>query len=95
MDRIDMQGPNGISSRLKGKGAAPVAQAESVRQAAGSTARQGDMPVASIVSAGAEAPVDSGRVAEIRAAIEQGLYPLDPAKTADAMIAAGFLSRND
>ncbi|MXP41550.1 flagellar biosynthesis anti-sigma factor FlgM [Altererythrobacter soli] len=93
MDRIDMQGPNGISSRLKGKGPAPVTQAESVRPAAGGIARQGDASAASIVSAGTEAPVDSARVAELRAAIEQGRYKLDPAKTADAMIAAGFLSR--
>ena len=38
-------------------------------------------------------PVDSERVAEIRKAIEQGTYPIVPAKVADAMIAAGLLLR--
>lgn len=36
-------------------------------------------------------PVDAERVAQIRKAIEQGTYPLVPAKVADAMIAAGEL----
>lgn len=39
-------------------------------------------------------PVDAERVAEIRKAIEQGTYPIVPAKVADAMIAAGLLLRN-
>ena len=38
-------------------------------------------------------PVDSERVQQIRRAIEQGTYPLVPAKVADAMIAAGMLLR--
>ncbi|NCU12774.1 MAG: flagellar biosynthesis anti-sigma factor FlgM [Sphingomonadaceae bacterium] len=38
-------------------------------------------------------PVDADRVAEIRKAIEQGTYPIVPAKVADAMIAAGLLLR--
>lgn len=38
-----------------------------------------------------QAPVDTNRVAEIRAAIEQGNYPLMPARIADAMIAAPIL----
>lgn len=40
-----------------------------------------------------EAPVDSERVATIRKAIEEGKYPVIPAKIADAMIAAGMLLR--
>ncbi|MBN8502234.1 MAG: flagellar biosynthesis anti-sigma factor FlgM [Sphingomonadales bacterium] len=40
------------------------------------------------------APVDGDRVAEIRKAIEQGTYPIVPARVADAMIAAGLLLRN-
>ena len=38
-------------------------------------------------------PVDGERVQQIRRAIEQGNYPLVPAKVADAMIAAGMLLR--
>jgi negative regulator of flagellin synthesis FlgM len=33
-------------------------------------------------------PVDSDRVAEIRAALQDGSYPVLPVKIADAMIAA-------
>lgn len=40
-----------------------------------------------------EAPVDSERVQMIRQAVEQGQYPVLPAKIADAMIAAGLLLR--
>jgi negative regulator of flagellin synthesis FlgM len=36
----------------------------------------------------ASAPVDAERVAEIRAALQDGSYPLVPTKIADAMIAA-------
>jgi negative regulator of flagellin synthesis FlgM len=95
MDRIDMQGPNGISSRLKAKGPAPVAQAENVRPTGNGAAKSGDVVMATVVSAGSEAPVDQDRVAEIREAIEHGRYPVIPTKIADAMIAAGFLLRND
>lgn len=38
-------------------------------------------------------PVDAERVAQIRKAIENGSYPVVPAKIADAMIAAGLLLR--
>ncbi len=52
------------------------------------TAKPGvSIEVATSVGAG-EPPVDSDRVAEIRAALEDGSYPLVPAKIADAMIAA-------
>ena len=39
-------------------------------------------------------PVDTERVGEIRRAIENGKYPLVPARVADAMIAAGLLLRS-
>lgn len=94
MDRIDMQTPTGIS-RLKGKGPAPVAQAENVRPSGSGAANSGEVAMATVVSASSEAPVDNARVAEIRNAIEQGRYPIVPAKIADSMIAAGFLLRND
>jgi negative regulator of flagellin synthesis FlgM len=40
------------------------------------------------VDAAAGAPVDAERVAEIRAALQDGSYPLVPTKIVDAMIAA-------
>jgi negative regulator of flagellin synthesis FlgM len=40
------------------------------------------------------APVDTDRVQEIRKAIEEGTYPIVPARIADAMIAAGVLLRS-
>ena len=39
-------------------------------------------------------PVDAERVKQIRQAIEEGRYPIVPAKVADAMIAAGLLLRS-
>ena len=36
-------------------------------------------------------PVDQARVAEIRQAVQNGTYPVIPAKISDAMIAAGAL----
>ncbi|HCF24473.1 MULTISPECIES: flagellar biosynthesis anti-sigma factor FlgM [unclassified Novosphingobium] len=38
-------------------------------------------------------PVDAERVQVIRKAIEDGTYPIVPAKVADAIIAAGLLLR--
>ena len=43
---------------------------------------------------GAEAPVDHGRINEIRKAIEQGRYPVIPMRVADALIASGLLLRS-
>lgn len=40
-----------------------------------------------------EPPVDTDRVALIRHAVENGTYPIIPARIADAMIAAGMLLR--
>jgi negative regulator of flagellin synthesis FlgM len=40
------------------------------------------------------APIDADRVAVIRKAIEQGTYPVLPAKIADAVIAAGILLKS-
>jgi negative regulator of flagellin synthesis FlgM len=41
-----------------------------------------------------EPPVDTDRVALIRKAIEEGTYPVVPARIADAVIAAGLLLRS-
>jgi negative regulator of flagellin synthesis FlgM len=41
-----------------------------------------------------EMPVDAERVEIIRKAVEEGSYPVVPARIADAMIAAGILLRS-
>jgi negative regulator of flagellin synthesis FlgM len=46
-----------------------------------------------VLDAGA-APVDVERVKLIRKAVEEGTYPVLPARIADAMIAAGYLLRS-
>jgi negative regulator of flagellin synthesis FlgM len=89
MDRIDTQAPKGVAASLREKGAPQVAAPEPARPEAAAAG----VPVSSVVSAGAEAPVDQDRVAEIRKAVEEGRYPLVPAKIADAMIASGFMLR--
>jgi negative regulator of flagellin synthesis FlgM len=57
-----------------------------------------EKPAASVVASTAldagEIPVDEGRVAVIRKAVESGNYPLIPARISDAMIAAGLLLRS-
>ncbi len=45
------------------------------------------------VNAGDTAVVDAERVTAIRKAVEDGSYPIVPARIADAMIAAGYLLR--
>ncbi len=67
--------------------------ARETREQTPSQAAAPDAPVAaSPVSAG-QPPVDVERVAQIRKAVEEGTYPIVPAKVADAMIAAGILLR--
>ena len=39
------------------------------------------------------APIDDDRVAQIRAAVQSGNYPMLPTKIGDAMIAAGIMLR--
>ncbi len=41
----------------------------------------------------AEVPFDSERVQAVRKAIDQGKYPLNPSKIADAIIAASYFLR--
>lgn len=70
----------------------PTALARPAANAAGGGA---EVPVTltGSTSAGPFAPVDADRVAEIRKAVAEGRYPLQPTRIADAMIAAGFLLR--
>ena len=94
MDRIDMQAANGIAARLRTRGASPVAQPEQVRPAANEADQAGATALAAVALAKGDAPIDHERVDAIRHALNSGTYPLDPRKTADAMIAAGFLPRS-
>lgn len=52
-----------------------------------------EAPMASTSVAAGSPPVDAERIAEIRKAVEQGTYPIVPARVADAMIAAGMILR--
>lgn len=92
MDRIDTQAPRGIGPGLRAQGAARAAAAAPVPAHAAADEASG-VAVSSIVSAGAEPPIDPQRVEEIRKAVEEGRYPVVPTRIADAMIAAGFLLR--
>lgn len=94
MDRIEMQGTNGMRARLAAKGVEPVARSERLRPAAGDAGQSHPVELAAIGLAGAQAPVDQERVARIREAVEQGSYPLLPHRVADELIAAGFILRN-
>lgn len=95
MDRIDIQGTNGIAARLRARGPAPLARAERIDPAAAESDQAGAAALSALGLAGAEAPVDHERVGRIRDAIEQGRYLLEPRKTADAIIASGFMLRNE
>lgn len=65
--------------------ASPASPPGSTNAAAGVTVEQG------VRATAGEAPVDTDRVAEIRTALEQGRYPLNPAQIADAIIAARLM----
>ncbi len=93
MDRIDMQGTNGIRARLAAQGAAPIARSEPVKPAADNGAQARPVDVKTVGLAGAQPPIDEARVSEIRKAVEQGRYPLLPYRVADGLIAAGFILR--
>ena len=84
----------GISalSRIRAIGPAPSRTADAARGGGAKQASPVFAPSAAL--APGEAPVDADRVAEIRKAIEQGTYPVIPARVANAMIAAGFLLRS-
>jgi len=88
-----------VTPRLNTGASSSVSRAEPVRPAASEGSEGSKATVAATsgltkhASAGVAAPVDRERVAEIRKAVEQGRYPLVPARIADAMIAAGYLLR--
>ncbi|GHC91393.1 flagellar biosynthesis anti-sigma factor FlgM [Novosphingobium pokkalii] len=61
--------------------------------AASSTSAAAATVATSDATRAGEVPVSADRVAQIRKAIEDGHYPVIPARIADAMIAAGMLLR--
>jgi negative regulator of flagellin synthesis FlgM len=69
----------------------PVSGPAAISTAAASTAAP-QVQTSLSVSAG-EAPIDHSRVDEIRKALQNGNYPLVPAKIGDAMVAAGMMLR--
>lgn len=66
--------------------AAPAGDALSDRSVAGPASASGAM-------AAEGAPVDSGKVAAIRAAIAEGRYPVDPDKIAASMVALDLMPK--
>ena len=95
MDRIDIQGTNGVAARLRARGPAPVGRADRADPAAVDADQAAAAELSALGLAGAQAPIDQARVGRLRDAIEQGRYLLEPRKTADAMIASGFKLRNE
>jgi len=71
-------------AQIEARAAAPVRAAPSATPGAA----PGISLEVSAAGAAATPPVDAERVAEIRAALRDGSYPLVPAKIVDAMIAA-------
>ncbi len=94
MDRIEMQGTNGILSRLSAKRVAPLTPSERTKSAADDPAQAQRVERTAMGQAGSHAPIDHDRVAQIRKALDQGTYPLVPHKVADALIAAGIILRS-
>lgn len=80
---IGKSGPGRIDAQRLGLGLA--AAASGAVPTASSGARSGGA-IADLLSEGA--PVDGGKVAQIRAAIAEGRYVVDPDLIADRMIAA-------
>ena len=90
---------------IDGIGKAGLGRLELVRSSvdrAGAAAKAGDASVgrnvarpssAASAMAAAGAPVDSGKIAAIRAAIAEGRYPVDPEKIARSMIELDLMPR--
>ena len=87
IDRIGKPGQGRIDSvRSAIEGSAPAAAANDV--AARDRSGAIESSIFELVAGGP--PVDSARVAALRAAIAEGRYPVDPAKIAERMLALDF-----
>jgi negative regulator of flagellin synthesis FlgM len=93
MNPIDKPVLTGAGIRLASAAMAPVTRTEAVRSARPLATGQDDVPPMQAESAGVEPTVDTDRVTMIRRALEDGHYPVVPARIADAMIAASYLLR--
>lgn len=81
-----LTGPTEIAARLA---PAPRTKGDAPLQPAANAERKPPTGVASTVDNATHTPAfDGERVAAVRKAIEEGRYPLVPARIADAMIAA-------
>jgi negative regulator of flagellin synthesis FlgM len=71
----------------------PASQSPVAADAAPTPAPASDTPQVetSLTTSAGTIPVDQSRVAEIRQAVQNGTYPVVPAKISDAMIAAGVM----
>lgn len=80
-------------------GATPAATSASKAAPSGASAATTAAATTAVETSAAlnagSAPVDTDRVSEIRAAVEEGRYPVIPARIGDAMIAAGILLRTN
>jgi negative regulator of flagellin synthesis FlgM len=81
--------------QIKTVAATPAAQApvETKPTASQALSTAAQVETSDAVKAGS-APVDTDRVETIRKAVQEGKYPVVPARIADAMIAAGMLLRS-
>ncbi len=76
------------------KAAATGAEKVAAAKKAPAETRQFEGPIASSsLAAARQVPVDQDRVAEIRKALQEGRYPLTPAKIADAFIASSLYGK--
>ncbi|MCV0383931.1 MAG: flagellar biosynthesis anti-sigma factor FlgM [Erythrobacter sp.] len=76
------------------KAVATAAEKVAATQKVAAETRQSEAPIASSpLAAGRQVPVDQDRVAEIRKALQDGKYPLIPAKIADAFIASSLYGK--
>jgi negative regulator of flagellin synthesis FlgM len=72
----------------------PIARGTAVASKAAAAPTQANPSLATDAAAASLAPpIDAGRVAHIRQAIAEGSYRLEPARTADALIAGGAVLR--
>lgn len=97
MSRIDIPKLAGIppvspvGTGTRANGATEQSRAAEASRAATNAAPQGvNVELSNRVEAG-QPPVDADRVAEIRAALQDGSYPIVPTEIADALIAARLM----
>lgn len=87
-----LTGPGPVRSTARDHSGPPA----TAHEARARTAADKGVAVETLARASAGAmPVDSDRVAQIRAALREGSYPLVPAQISDAIIAARLMLSGD